>query len=158
VYRLPRSSARVSLPQFTGPILPIAAIRASLFQDLVPRMTDGDLISRWHTGGPQDPTNEVTIDLGGPVPLQGVELQIGGYLADFPRQLVVDLSVDGSTWSEVWTGGTALLAFVAALDSPRTVPLRFPLEGRSARYIRLRQTGEDRTYYWTIAELRVYGG
>ena len=27
-------------------------------------MTDGDLISRWDTAGPQDPTNVVMLDLG----------------------------------------------------------------------------------------------
>jgi hypothetical protein len=57
----------------------------------------------------------------------------------------------------VWTGDPALLAFDAALEAPLTVPLRFPLSGRSSRYIRLRQTEQDRTWYWSIAELAVYG-
>jgi hypothetical protein len=46
---------------------------------------------------------------------------------------------------------------VAALEMPRTVPLRIPVPNRRARYIRMRQTGADRTYYWTIAELKVFG-
>ena len=42
------------------------------------------------------------------------------------------------------------------LETPRTVPLRFPLN-RPARHIRMRQTGADPVFYWTIAELHVYG-
>ena len=82
---------------------------------------------------------------------------IGGYVADFPRRLAVDLSDDGGRWQEVWSGETALLAFVAALELPRSVPLRLPLGHAAARYLRLRQTGEDPVYYWSIAELQVYG-
>jgi hypothetical protein len=49
------------------------------------------------------------------------------------------------------------MTYVAALEIPRTVPLRIPLGNRRAQYVRMRQTGADRTYYWTIAELRVFG-
>ena len=157
VYRLPRGQSKILLPRFDGPALPISGIQASLYQDLVDLMLDGDLVSRWHTGGPQGPTNQLTIDLGALRRLHGIELQIGGYLADFPRQLVVDLSEDGALWSPAFSGGTARLAFAAALEFPLSVPLRFSLHGRNARYVRMRQTGEDPVFYWTIAELRVYG-
>jgi hypothetical protein len=40
------------------------------------------------------------------------------------------------------------------MRSPRDIPLVFPI-GRSARYIRLKQLGEDPVYYWSVAELRV---
>ena len=120
-------------------------------------MTDGNLITRWDTAGPQDPTNVVTVDLGAPKQVEGIETQIAGYLADFPRGFAVDVSEDGSTWTTAWEGETALMAYVAALEMPRTVPLRFPLGNRRAQYIRMRQTGADRIYYWTIAELKIYG-
>ena len=120
-------------------------------------MTDGDLITRWDTAGPQDPTNVVTVDLGAPKQLEGIETQIAGYLADFPRRLAVDVSEDGMSWSTAWEGETALMTYVAALEMPRTVPLRIPLANRRARHIRMRQTGADRTFYWTIAELKVFG-
>ena len=38
------------------------------------------------------------------------------------------------------------------------MPLRYPARQiASRRYIRLRQTGADRIYYWSIAELHIYG-
>jgi hypothetical protein len=158
-YRLGRSHAAAAsmLPQMKGKPLQISRTTASLYQELVGNLTDGDLITRWHTGGPQDPTNELTIDLGSTRLVAGVEQQIGGYVADFPRELVVDTSVDGASWTSAWSGGTALVAFSAALEEPLTVPLRSTFDPRPARYLRLRQTGTEGIYYWSIAELRVFG-
>jgi hypothetical protein len=119
-------------------------------------MNDGDLLSRWDTAGPQDPTNVVTIDLGAPKQVQGVETLIGGYLADFPRELIIEVSVDGTMWEPAWQGQPALMTYISALETPRTVPLRFPVN-RPARHIRMRQIGADPVFYWTIAELHIYG-
>ena len=157
VYRLPRSSEGLRVPQFSAPPLGIAGISASTAQDRVNRMTDGDLITRWDTAGPQDPTNAVTVDLGAAKQVEGIEMVIAGFVADFPRVLVVELSEDGLSWSTVWEGETALQTYVAALEMPRTVPLRIPLGNRRAQHIRMRQTGRERIYYWSIAELKVYG-
>ena len=117
---------------------------------------DGDLLSRWDTAGPQDPTSAVTIDLGASKQIEGVETLIGGYLADFPRALTIEVSSDGTTWEVAWQGKPALMTYISALETPRTVPLRFPVN-RNARLIRLRQTDADPVFYWSIAELHVYG-
>jgi hypothetical protein len=158
-FRLGRSaSASASaLPQLRGRPLHIAAVTASLYQDLVGFMMDGDRVTRWHTGGPQAPTNEVIVDLGLERHVLGVELDIAGYVADFPRALTIEVSRERVTWFPAWSGDTALMAFSAALEQPLDVPLRFPLERLPARYVRLRQTGTEKIFYWSIAELRVYG-
>jgi endo-1,3(4)-beta-glucanase len=137
-------------------VLPIASVSASHSTDRVGRMIDGDLISRWDTAGAQDPTSMVTIDLGAARQVEGVETLIGGYLADFPRALTIEVSIDGTMWEPAWQGEPALMTYISALETPRTVPLRFPIN-RTARHIRLRQTGADPIFYWTIAELHVYG-
>jgi hypothetical protein len=115
-----------------------------------------NLKTRWDTG-PQDPTNELIIDLGAARRVEGIELQMGRFRTDFPRELTVSLSDDGVVWTPGWGGATALLAFEATVEAPVTVPLRFPADQQVARYIRLRQTAQDPVYYWSIAELRVYG-
>jgi hypothetical protein len=159
VYRIGRGAAASAseLPQMQGAPLPVAGVNASRYQDLVGHMTDRNRVTRWHTGEPQDPTNEMTIDLGETRQVSGVEQDIAGYIADFPRRLAIETSLDGTSWAPAWSGGTALLALSAALEQPLDIPLRFPFEPRPARYVRLRQTGTDDTYYWSIAELRVYG-
>ena len=159
VYRVGRAHAASAsmVPRITGEPLPIARVTASPYQELVGNLTDGDRITRWHTGAPQDPTNELTVDLGTTGQVTGVEQQIAGYVADFPRFLTVETSVDGTSWAPAWSGGTALLAFSAALEDPLTIPLRSTFDPRAARYVRLRQSGTEGIYYWSIAELRVFG-
>jgi hypothetical protein len=157
-YHLPRGTAPPPLPAFTGAApLPISNVEASLYQDLVGKMADGDRLSRWHTGGPQDPTNQVVIDLGESRVVTGLEMEIAGYVADFPRQLVVELSDDKAQWRTAWSGRTAFVSLLAALHDPLAVPLRFAIDGVPARYVRLRQTDRTFIYYWSIAELHVFG-
>ena len=84
-------------------------------------------------------------------------MQIGGYVADFPRLLQIDISDDRNAWRTAWTGKPAFITYLAALEEPLTVPLRFPLAGASGRYVRLRQLSADPVYYWSIAELHVLG-
>lgn len=156
-YRVPRGAAVRELETVEGDPLPVANITASLYQDLVGRMRDGDRVTRWHTGGPQRPGNELVVDLGGEREVRGVVLEIAGYVADFPRVLVVETSSDGASWTRAWRGRTGLVALSAALVKPREIPLAFPFEPRPARYVRLRQTGREDVYYWSVAELNVYG-
>ena len=156
-FRLPRTPTTVTLPSLDGDALPIAGVRTALFEEFAPRMHDGDLISRWHTGGPQAPGQEITVDIGAVRTLTGIEMQIGGYVADFPRALVVDTSADGGVWSPAWSGRTAGLAFMAALNFPQVTPIRIPIEPRDARFIRMRQMDTEAIYYWSIAELRLFG-
>lgn len=155
VYRLPRTE-RPAIPSFAGDALPVTGIHASVNEDRLGLALDGNLKTRWDTG-PQDPTNELIIDLGAARRVEGIELQMGRFRTDFPRELTVSLSDDGVVWTPGWGGATALLAFEATVQAPVTVPLRFPADQQVARYIRLRQTAQDPVYYWSIAELRVYG-
>lgn len=156
-YVIQRSPVRAAAAVPRGRSLPVASISASVNSDLGPAAFDGDLISRWHTGSPQAPGNTVIVDLAQPREVDGVALDIAGYVADFPRVLRVETSTDGTAWASAWSGEVAMRAFSAALEHPRTVPLVFTFEPRPARYVRLRQEGSESVYYWSIAELRVLG-
>lgn len=155
-YELPRSSAASSLPNLPGQPLAIADIRASRSQDRVGLMLDGNRITRWDTSGAQSPGDQIVIDLGAAALIAGVELQVAGYVSDFPRELAIDVSDDQAAWRQVWSGSTGLLAVMAAIEDPLNIPLRIPLDA-SGRYVRLRQLGTDQIYYWSVAELRLFG-
>lgn len=155
-YFIPAVERRSGLPALEGTPLPIAAISAGVNPQLAGEMTDGALISRWHAGRPQSPGDSFTLDLGTVRQVGGIELLIGGYVADFPRDLRIEISTDRQAWNEAWRGPTAALALSAAFEHPLQIPLRFPLEPREARYIRLTQLSTA-VYYWSVAELRVMG-
>jgi hypothetical protein len=156
-YRVRRGARIDPLVTVSGDLLPIVRISAVENAALVAAMTDGDILTRWDAGREQRPGDAITVDLGQAREVNGIEMLIGGYVADFPRQLSIETSLDGIAWSDAWQGGTAITAFAAALEDPRNVTLPFGFTTRTARYIRLTQTGSERIYYWSVAELRVRG-
>lgn len=156
-YRLQRGAHVGPLPQVDGNPVGIQSFTAKDNQGLVSAMTDGDLITRWHAGRAQEAGDALTADLGSTREITGVRMLIGGYVADFPRQLRIETSGDGQSWNEAWSGNTALLALSAAIEDPGRITLPFPFAARSARYVRFTQTGNEGTYYWSIAELEIVG-
>lgn len=140
-----------------GSPLPIQSIAASVNGKSVGRLIDHDPGTRWDTAEAQRGGETLTIDLGRPLEVRGLELQLGSQVTDFPRQLRIETSADGTAWAEAWSGGGALPTVSAGLDAPRTVPLWFGFAPVSARYLRVTQTGTDETYYWSIEELAVRG-
>ncbi len=156
-YRVRRGARVDPLGSVSGESLPIRHIAAVDNAALVAALTDGDILTRWDAGREQRPGDAITADLGENREVNGIEMLIGGYVADFPRQLSIETSLDGVAWSGAWNGGTAITAFAAALEDPLNVTLPFSFTTRPARYVRLTQTGEERIYYWSIAELRIRG-
>jgi len=153
LYRLaPRPDPRRT-PRYGAPI-PVVALTATANAHLVPHLRDGSLDTRWE-GGPQRPDQRLRLDIGAVRRVGAVVTKLGPYLRDFPRTLLVELSVDGTEWVEAWRGPTDGLAVVGSILAPREVPILVPLAGQRARYIRLVSLAEDPIYSWSIAELEV---
>jgi hypothetical protein len=139
-----------------GAPLTIARVSANRNGDQIGRATDRRLDTVW-ASDEQDGTEELTIDLDAVHSVGVVELSLGSCTSGFPRDLAVDLSSDGATWTEVWHGRTATLTLRAALDHPSEVPMRVHITPADARSIRLRQLGRDAHVPWCVAELSVRG-
>lgn len=165
VYESPQWSAyRIRKPEnlapprrLQGPVIPIAASSANVANYSLHVMMDGDLLTRWSAGRHQRAGDSVTVDLGSPQNVQGIEMWIGAYVADFPRELLIETSLDGAVWQRAWAGPGSGPTLIAALLDARQLPLTFAFGPATARYIRLTQTGTEPLYYWTIAELKVVG-
>jgi hypothetical protein len=138
-----------------GPPLPVALIEASVAAEQVPALIDGDLTTRWSTGAPQRGGEMLSIDLGIIRRVSGTQIALGEFRHDAPRRLVVEGSLDGERWTELWEGGRGALTLLAAIDVPVRLPLRVEFPPAEARYVRLRQTGSDPVFYWSVAELAV---
>jgi hypothetical protein len=140
-----------------GPRLPIRSVAANFQNDAVSRMLDGDPTTAWSTGRIQTGGEELLIDLGRPSEVADVRLTLGPFFSDFPRRLSVECSVDRRQWDVCWRGSAAALALRATLDDPLIATIIIPVAGRSAQYVRLRQTGVDAVNGWAVAELAVIG-
>lgn len=136
--------------------LPVEVAAASVNNDRMPLALDGDDTTRWNSN-PQEGNETITIDLGVEYDLDAITMTLGPQMADFPRRLVIETSSDTRDWTARWEGTTAGIALEASLRDPRDIPLTFPLGHHPARWIRLRQVGQDDVFYWSIFELRIYG-
>jgi hypothetical protein len=77
-------------------------------------------------------------DLGAPRLLSAVEFPLRRrYERDFAPRLRIETSDDGQTWTESWVGKTGGMAVEATLADPQLTPMRIPLAGVRARYLRL---------------------
>ena len=154
-YFVPKRADRTTAP--AGTPLPFTVTTASINSELGPTVHDNNLYTRWHAGREQRRGDSLTVDLGSARAITAVELLIGGYVTDYARELVVAASDDGERWTEVWSGPTGFLTFSGGLDRPRDMPATIPLPATRARFLRFTQTGTELVYYWSIAELRIFG-
>jgi len=149
-----RVAARAHAPLLCDRTLAVRDVRTTPQPELAPLAHDGDWSTRW-LSYPQDGREEVTIDLDGPNPVAGIVLGLGRYTTDFPRRLLVETSLDGTTWREAWRGPAAGEAVRGALARPRQAPIELSWPAHTLRHLRLRQLGSDPIFSFAIAELTV---
>lgn len=128
-------------------------IAASPNPDLAALAVDGDLATRWHSNA-QTPGDRLELDLGRPMRLNGLLLDLASHEGDYPRGYRVELSRDGQTWSTATQKPDYRLPITELLrPTHQTVDIRFP--AAEARYLRIVQTSSDRVYWWSVNELHV---
>ena len=125
-----------------GTALPIASLTADVASDVTGWALDGDLNTRWHSGQ-QLQDHYLQADLGTERSVSAAVFELGPSPMDFPRFLRVKVSLDGSSWTEVWAGATHRMAFRAGLSDPKRMPLVIAFVPARARYVRFEQTGRD---------------
>jgi hypothetical protein len=155
-YRLPRRGSSISSSDL-GRRLEIRAVSASCSPGLVAHITDGNPETRWECGR-QTADQEMTIDLGSVVSAGVLAHGLGPFGEDFPRRLIVDTSVDGSSWEAAWDKPLRGPVLAAWMKDRKWTRVLLPFTPRPTRFIRLRQVGRDDTYFWSIAELDVWSG
>ena len=139
-----------------GSPLALSLTRVSINEADITAMFDNDRTTRWQSG-PQRQGTTVEVEFGAVRTVSGIDLQLGPFAEDFPRGLIIEASADSISWTEIWSGGSAGLAFVGAFESPLEVALKYRFAPVQARALRMRLTENDDTYYWSIAEMRVLG-
>lgn len=156
-FRLRQSGDGLAHRRLDGVPLPIVSVAVSDNQAFAPRTIDGDLTTRWELGRGQRPGDWLAADVGSIKALRGVELAIGRFTADYPRRVRVETSLDGAAWEAAWIGAGGGPALTGAVFHPTIVPITFPIPSRRGRFVRVTQLGSDPVFYWSVAELRVYG-
>jgi hypothetical protein len=151
-YRLPRRAALAS--PTPGAAVPIASASTGCDGGTVGLALDRDETTRWicpPIGVPQ----QLRIDLGRPVAVGAYVQGMGRFSWEAPRYLVIETSVDGRSWREVWNGSVLEQVIDGALRDPRSLRIVVPFAPHAARYLRIRAEHNEAGFHWTIAEAEV---
>ncbi len=109
------------------------------------RALDGDAGTRFSTDTPMRDGMWWQVEFDAPYELHRVVLDTRGSAKDYPRGYVAEVSNDGQEWREVARGEGD-----APITSVRFAPTL-------CRWLRVRQTGEAKDWYWSIHELSLFG-
>jgi hypothetical protein len=154
MYRIARAPG-AAIPQPLRPIA-IARVRTTDRPEQADRLVDGSVETVWTSGRPQTGREEVEIDFGREIEPAALKLGMGGAFPDFPRRLDVECATSKDDWRRCWAGSAAALLLDGALADPRNPTMTIAIDADRARWIRLRQTGTDALYWWTIAEVSAF--
>ena len=122
------------------------------------RVLDGSLQTRWTSGRPQSPDLSFELDLGKIRTISELVLDLGSSRLDYPRILTILVSPDGRDWQEVPTRIVPDLYWAGTrIFQMRADRLVYRFDPAVCRYLKLRQMGSDRTYFWSIHEINLYG-
>ena len=154
-YRLPRRGG----PAHAHAVMaPIRIARATASCTMPEAALDGNLATRW-VCGPQSGREWFIADLGAVSnQVSAIRYTMGESYREFPRVLVVETSLDGQTWEPGWDRDVIAPTIEGALLDPRAAPTTVPFATRPARYVRLRQTGQDYDVVWAMPELEILAG
>jgi hypothetical protein len=130
------------------------SVKSNINQKMAGYAIDGSLETRWESG-PQKNGLYFTVDMKKPESVRGISLKLGRSAMDYPRGYIAEISLDGVHWEQVAGQDKTILPILAFLN-PRDLSLDIDLGSQEARFIRITDTGEDATYYWSIHEIEVF--
>lgn len=114
--------------------------------DVPENAIDGNRDKRWGTGGGMKDTDWFQVDLGEEKTVYRVVLDAAKSGSDYPREVRVDYSLDGKEW----TGPIGAITGDKVVTSVVLLPTK-------TRFLRIRQLGNEDTYWWSIYDLKVFG-
>jgi hypothetical protein len=137
-----------------GTRVAVAAVRTSCHADALPLATDGDSSTAW-TCDASTSEQTIDLDLGHEVMTGAVVDGIDRYADSYPRDFIVETSLDQTTWTPAWNGSLAGQTIRGGLDNPISIRIVIPYSPRMTRYIRLRHPPAE-NFSWVISELEVW--
>jgi len=137
--------------------VPTSALHATASQsaDRLPMMFDGDLDSRWLSGGHQSGDEWIELALDRPRDVAVVRLQLATRsFGDYPRDLAIDVVENGA--ARTVFRGTVLPQFARGIVADGIHPvIDVGLPANRASIVRLRQLGVTHLFFWSIHELQL---
>jgi hypothetical protein len=117
---------------------------------------DGDPDSRWLTGGRQNGTERLELQLDAPHDIRLVRMQLAPRsFGDYPRELAIDVVEEGKPRTVF--RGPVLTQFVQGLLADGNYPyIDIAVAPNRARALTLQQLSQTNRFFWSIHELELW--
>lgn len=136
------------------------SLSSNFNSSLIHLATDQNLSTYWHTSHPQTSDMFIQIDLHKNKNIGAIRIHQGRMNRDFPRKLLIQSSLDGVMWKDIFSldkPGKAIQMINGHMSFYESVPIILAkFHPVNARYFKLLQTGTDSYFYWSVSELDVY--
>jgi F5/8 type C domain-containing protein len=155
-----RAPESMALPVPAGVEIPQASFRLSASHNpgAVGAMVDGNPVTRWLSGVPQDGTEWIRVDFDRPRRPAFLRLAMDRRsFGDYPRRLEIEGTADGTTFVALAAGPTLRPFGQSLVELPVSPRIDLALPGLEVKAVRLRQTGRTpRQWYWSVHEIRLW--
>jgi hypothetical protein len=141
-----------------GHPLPIDSIVATHTGVDVSSLHDGNLTTRWRVRPEETLNDRLEINLREAAPIESVQIDLGAYRTEYPRQLRLDIISDSGRPRTVWDGGAAGLAMFGVLSNYMSPTMTIDVvPSMVGRKIVLIVPVQHPPVAWSVADIRVIG-
>ena len=131
-------------------------VKANIRADLLPKLKDDRLDTIWTTARVKKTDDFLIVEFKQPRPLIKASLFLGQVPTDFALDLKVETSSDGVSWQLAPHAYSPGEFTVNLIHSPKDTVQQLSLKGKSLRFLKITQIGDDPDWYWSVAELKLY--
>ena len=121
------------------------------------RAFDEDLDTRWLSGQQQTGTEWIEIRFDRVRNLGRVRLDMADRsLGDYPRGLLIESSENGQSFRTLYQGGVLPQLLWALVQNDDRIPIDIILPDNDTSVLRIQQTDQTSSWYWSIHELSLW--
>ena len=154
----PWDQLRTSPPEIRLPVSPSTfQASTSKAQERLNLAFDGNYDTRWLSGAPQRGDEWIELRFRKPTDIAHLRLWMHKRsFGDYPRQLLVEGTSDGTTYTELHQGRGFPRLLLGMINHSNFIPIDVSLSPNASHALRLRQIGTTKTFYWSIHEIELW--
>lgn len=122
----------------------------------LPLLIDDDLSTMWSTRRPKKTGDFLLVEFKEPERVEKVSLFLGKAFICYGIRIRVKTSLDGISWQTFGHAYSPGEFTKNLIFSPLDPVQKIQLEAKKIKYLKIIQAGNDHTFWWAVAEMKIY--
>jgi len=131
-------------------------IKASKNREHVSFLKDNKMETNWSTGRNKKTGDFLLVELRRVMKIAKVSFFLEANSHDYALNMKVETSLDGKDWKKIKYGYFPGEFTENLIYSPQQPVQNIYLNRKKIRFLKITQVGHDRTFFWSVAEMRIY--